>query len=123
MVKYLNPGKFILRFFIDLFYSFLSIGKAGEKEVDFIAISPEEKIYYQVTETMSGERTRERELEPLRSINDNYEKVVLNSPYQKHEAPFNESSFLIYVVFYLFSSALVLPPQVRILPAGMDDLQ
>lgn len=56
----------------------VSIGKAGEKEVDFIAISPEEKIYYQVTETMSGERTRERELDPLRSINDNYEKVVLS---------------------------------------------
>lgn len=27
---------------------------------------------------MSGERTRERELDPLRSINDNYEKVVLS---------------------------------------------
>ena len=56
----------------------VSIGKSGEKEVDFIAVSPEEKIYYQVTETMSGERTRERELDPLRSINDNYEKVVLS---------------------------------------------
>jgi predicted AAA+ superfamily ATPase len=56
----------------------VSIGKTGDKEVDFIAISPDEKIYYQVTETMSGERTRERELDPLRSINDNYEKVVLS---------------------------------------------
>ncbi len=56
----------------------VSIGKAGEKEVDFIAISPEEKIYYQVTETMRGESTRERELSPLQNINDNYEKVVLS---------------------------------------------
>lgn len=32
----------------------VSIGKAGEKEVDFIAISPEEKIYYQVSETISA---------------------------------------------------------------------
>lgn len=56
----------------------VSIGKAGEKEVDFIAVSPDEKIYYQVTETISGERTRERELGPLRCINDNYEKIVLS---------------------------------------------
>ena len=56
----------------------VSIGKTGEKEVDFIAVSPEEKIYYQVTESMLDERTRERELGPLRSIDDNYEKVVLS---------------------------------------------
>ena len=56
----------------------VSIGKAGEKEVDFIAVSPDEKIYYQITETISGERTRERELAPLRGINDNHEKVVLS---------------------------------------------
>jgi len=56
----------------------VAIGKAGEKEVDFIAISPEEKKYYQVTESMMGESTRERELDPLRNINDNYEKTVLS---------------------------------------------
>ena len=56
----------------------VSIGKTGETEIDFIAVSPEEKVYYQVTETISGEHTRERELEPLRSINDNYEKVLLS---------------------------------------------
>ena len=27
---------------------------------------------------MSGEHTRERELDPLRNINDNYKKVVLS---------------------------------------------
>ncbi|MDR1192931.1 MAG: ATP-binding protein [Peptococcaceae bacterium] len=56
----------------------VAVGKTGEKEVDFIAVSPEDKTYYQVTETMSGERARERELAPLREINDNYEKVVLS---------------------------------------------
>ena len=56
----------------------VSIGKTGEKEVDFIAVNPEEKKYYQVTESMAGESTRERELKPLRGINDNYEKVVLS---------------------------------------------
>lgn len=54
------------------------IGKIGEKEIDFIAEKPEEKIYVQVTETMLGEETRKRELAPLFDIQDNYEKVILS---------------------------------------------
>lgn len=56
----------------------VSIGKIGETEVDFIAEKPDEKLYIQVTETMSGEAAKERELHPLRLINDNYEKIVLS---------------------------------------------
>ena len=55
----------------------VNIGKVGEIEVDFIAEKPDDKIYIQVTETMMGEEVRERELRPLRLINDNYEKIVL----------------------------------------------
>ena len=54
------------------------IGKVGETEVDFIAEKPNEKIYIQVTESMLGEEVRERELRPLRLIQDNYEKIVLS---------------------------------------------
>jgi hypothetical protein len=54
------------------------IGKVGEAEVDFIAEKPDEKLYIQVTETMASEETRERELRPLRLIQDNYEKIVLS---------------------------------------------
>jgi uncharacterized protein len=54
------------------------IGKVGEREVDFIAEKPEHKLYIQVTETMLGEETRQRELAPLRDIPDNYEKIVLS---------------------------------------------
>lgn len=54
------------------------IGKAGETEVDFIAEKPNEKMYIQVTETMAGEAVRERELRPLKIIQDNYEKIVLS---------------------------------------------
>ena len=54
------------------------IGKVGETEVDFIAEKPNEKIYIQVTESMMGEEVRERELRPLRLIQDNYEKIVLS---------------------------------------------
>jgi len=55
----------------------VAVGKVGEKEVDFIATKDSEKIYYQVTEEMVSESTRERELAPLRMIRDNYEKVVI----------------------------------------------
>lgn len=53
------------------------IGKVGEKEIDFIAKKDDVKIYYQVTDDMSSESTRERELAPLRAVRDNYEKVVI----------------------------------------------
>ncbi|MDR3265523.1 MAG: ATP-binding protein, partial [Synergistaceae bacterium] len=56
----------------------VAIGRIGENEVDFVAVRPDEKIYYQVAETLAGEKTRERELTPLRSIHDGYEKVILS---------------------------------------------
>ena len=62
----------------------VAVGKIGNKEVDFIATKADNKIYYQVTEEMYSEATRERELSPLRSIPDNYEKaiIVLNNQFQ-----------------------------------------
>lgn len=54
------------------------IGKVGQAEVDFIAEKPNEKIYIQVTESMTSPETRERELRPLKQIHDNYEKIVLS---------------------------------------------
>lgn len=56
----------------------VSIGKVGETEVDFVAEKPDAKLYIQVTESMSDETVRERELRPLRMISDNYEKMVLS---------------------------------------------
>lgn len=56
----------------------VSIGKVDNSEVDFIAIKADEKIYIQVTESMTSEDVRQRELAPLMKINDNYEKIVLS---------------------------------------------
>ncbi len=56
----------------------VTIGKIDNKEIDFIANKLNEKIYFQVTESMSNEETRERELNPLRKVEDNYEKIVLS---------------------------------------------
>jgi hypothetical protein len=54
------------------------IGKVGESEVDFVAEKPDEKLYVQVTEAMSTEEVREREMRPLKLIQDNYEKIILS---------------------------------------------
>ena len=56
----------------------VSIGKAGEKEIDFVAETPSDRYYIQVTETMLGEETRKRELAPLYAVNDFYHRLVLS---------------------------------------------
>lgn len=55
------------------------IGKVDEKEVDFVAVNGEEKIYYQVCENMSDEKTRQREVGALRAVGDSYQKVILTT--------------------------------------------
>lgn len=55
----------------------INIGKYGTTEVDFIVQKEGVLTYYQVTADMTAEETFEREMRPLRSIPDNYEKVVL----------------------------------------------
>ncbi len=56
----------------------VSIGKVDNLEVDFIATKPDNKLYIQVTESMTSEDVRQRELKPLQKIPDNYEKIVLS---------------------------------------------
>lgn len=56
----------------------VAIGKVDKSEVDFIATKTDDKLYIQVTESMTNEDVRHRELAPLQKINDNYEKIVLS---------------------------------------------
>lgn len=65
--------------FLQLAYKGWSVhvGKLYEKEVDFVAVKDGRTVYIQVTDEMFSESTRERELGPLRSIRDAYEKVVV----------------------------------------------
>lgn len=56
----------------------VAIGKVDQAEVDFIATRADDKLYIQVTESMTNEDTRSRELAPLQKIKDNYEKIVLS---------------------------------------------
>ena len=53
------------------------VGKYNDLEIDFIAISPEEKIYYQVARSILSEEVENREKRSLLAINDNYKKVIL----------------------------------------------
>ena len=53
------------------------IGRVGNTEVDFVAVKNERYHYYQVTASLTDENTFEREIRPLRNINDNYRKTIL----------------------------------------------
>lgn len=53
------------------------VGKYNDLEIDFIAISPEEKIYYQVARSILSEEVENREKRSLLAIDDNYKKVIL----------------------------------------------
>ena len=53
------------------------IGKFDNKEIDFIAEKQGEKLYIQVSENISDPKTKERELNILSSINDNFTKILL----------------------------------------------
>jgi hypothetical protein len=57
--------------------SSVCVGKLGPLEIDFVAEGPEGIAYYQVAESVAAEKTLERELEPLRSVPDNFPKYLL----------------------------------------------
>ncbi|HNY63314.1 MAG TPA: ATP-binding protein [Bacteroidales bacterium] len=56
------------------------IGKIGEYEVDFIVRNMLNKFeYYQVTWSISDPHTAEREIRPLKAIDDNYPKYLIST--------------------------------------------
>ena len=55
----------------------VNVGKIETREIDFIAQSSKEIIYFQVSQTISAAETLKRELSPLKSIKDNYKKIII----------------------------------------------
>ncbi len=53
------------------------VGQYNDIEIDFIAIKPNEIVYYQVARSIMDEKVEEREKKSLLAINDNYKKVIL----------------------------------------------
>lgn len=54
------------------------VGKAGDGEIDFAAVRQNEKIYVQAAQSISSEKTKEREYGRLLDIRDNFPKYVLS---------------------------------------------
>ena len=56
----------------------VNIAKQDNKEIDFVANLRDENLYLQVTYLLASPETIEREFSPLKSIKDNYPKIVLS---------------------------------------------
>ena len=55
----------------------VAVGKTQNSEIDFVATNQYDTIYVQVSQTVRDPNTLERELGPLRSINDSNPKLLL----------------------------------------------
>ena len=53
------------------------VGKLYNSEVDFVAIKDGRTVYIQVTDEMLSDGTKQRELKPLETLRDSYEKMVV----------------------------------------------
>lgn len=57
----------------------VNIGKIDNGEIDFVATRQNEKLYVQVTQEITSEKTEHREYDRLVEIKDNYPKYVLRT--------------------------------------------
>jgi predicted AAA+ superfamily ATPase len=55
----------------------VSIGKVGDKEIDFVASSGGDKVYFQVAASILDPAVFEREIDPLKKVADHYPKFIL----------------------------------------------
>lgn len=56
----------------------VTIGKVGDLEIDFIADSPKGRSYYQVSASILDPSTFDREIAPLKKVQDNYPKYIIS---------------------------------------------
>jgi predicted AAA+ superfamily ATPase len=55
----------------------VNVGKVDTLEIDFRAVKGSNVQYFQITESLKDEATRNREIRPFDMIDDHYERVIL----------------------------------------------
>ena len=55
------------------------VGKEDDKEIDFVGIKQDERLYVQVVYKIESDKTLQREIAPLKMIKDNYPKYLVTA--------------------------------------------
>ena len=55
------------------------VGKEDDKEIDFVAIKQDKRLYVQVAYKIESDKTLQREIAPLQMIKDNYPKYLVTA--------------------------------------------
>ena len=79
----------------------LYAGVLYKKEIDFVAIKRNEKLYIQVASSIDDPDTFQREIDPLMKVKDNYPKMILARTHQ--EAYQHEGIQIVDVADWLLS--------------------